>query len=445
MRIKLINLPSLANAKTVMSWNLPCVLSTNTIAFVFLANVILAVFATVGWAAQNNGNDNSENRIVHPTRTQAGINPLIVSRWSGRPTGVDVKIKDVTTGQILKDWTGLGDPKLEFRTKDVLGYDLPVGHIIRVRTRPRTTSQTWPVAMVDFKVDYQQTGIWHTIGTEFRSKTSTFLRTNGETLGPTLIAPDDQYGPAVMGFRLSNFGMFPGDVVKIKSDLPYSINIDATAHGTNLAAVFSSTSQILTDQSKRNRVLGAIDAGTDVVTPPTHVGNLQTDIPEDFLVTNEWVVVKIPEGAEYIFLSQIDSFFSDNGSGHVTIRPATIGDYSGDDDIDLVDLDMYSGNIGADATGALAVLDLDGDGTVGANDFQRHYETLVETSNGKTGTLAGDVNLDGVVDVLGDAFILVANLGQSVASRSQGDLNADGVIDVLNDAFILVANLGQSN
>ena len=59
--------------------------------------------------------------------------------------------------------------------------------------------------------------------------------------------------------------------------------------------------------------------------------------------------------------------------------------------------------------------------------------------------LPGDANLDGQVDVLGDAFALVGNLGTtSGATWQQGDFNGDGMVDVLNDAFALVANLGQN-
>ena len=367
------------------------------------ASLMIALVSIVGWPTNASGNDNSQNSIVYPESDRAGINPLIVSRWSGRPTGLEVKIKDMTTGQILKDWTGLGNPRLEFRTKDVLGYDLPVGHIIRVRTRPRTTSQTWPVSRVDFLVDYQQTGINHSIGTAFRSRTSTFLRTNEEDLGPTLIAPDDKYAPTVMGFRLSNYGFSPGSLVIITSDLDYDLNRDGSAVGTSLVAVFSSSSEILSDHSQQSRVPGAIDVGRNFLTPPTLRGNLQTDIPEDFLVPKEGVLIQVPEGAEYIFFSHLDAFFSDNSGGHVTIRPIepSLGDFDRDGYVDLADLDQFNGKIGADATGALAALDLDGNGTVGANDFQLHCETLVETSNGRKGAIAGDLNLDGTVDVTG--------------------------------------------
>ncbi len=121
------------------------------------------------------------------------------------------------------------------------------------------------------------------------------------------------------------------------------------------------------------------------------------------------------------------------------------GDFDQDGDVDLDDLDQFNGNLDSPATGALVSLDLDGDGTVGANDFQQHYEQLVETANGQKGTFAGDVNLDGTVNVLGDAFALVGNLNNPASSWAEGDLNADGTVNVLGDAFLLVGNLGNSN
>ena len=45
-----------------------------------------------------------------------------------------------------------------------------------------------------------------------------------------------------------------------------------------------------------------------------------------------------------------------------------------------------------------------------------------------------------------DAFILISNLGSTGPNLySAGDTNADQVIDVLGDAFQLIGNLGQSN
>ena len=135
-----------------------------------------------------------------------------------------------------------------------------------------------------------------------------------------------------------------------------------------------------------------------------------------------------------------------NGYARLYVSGSSVlGDFNQDGDVDLDDLDRYIGNIEEPASGDLELLDLNGDGTVGANDFEQHYETLVETSNGGKGTFAGDANLDGTVNVLGDAFTLVGNLGSSVTSWADGDANGDGRVDVLGDAFLLVGNLGNGN
>ena len=83
-------------------------------------------------------------------------------------------------------------------------------------------------------------------------------------------------------------------------------------------------------------------------------------------------------------------------------------------------------------SGGLA-LDGNGDGIGGDDLTSQHYVAI-----------PGDANLDGVVDVLEDAFALVGNLGSTGgATWAQGDFNADGSVDVLDDAFILVGNLGR--
>ena len=122
-----------------------------------------------------------------------------------------------------------------------------------------------------------------------------------------------------------------------------------------------------------------------------------------------------------------------------------LGDFNGDGAVDCGDLDSYVGNLGSAATDALAQLDLTGDNMVTIDDANQHITTLVETSNGQVGTFPGDLNCDGAVNVLGDAFILVASLGNNVSSYSDGDINFDGTVNVLGDAFALVANLGMSN
>ena len=148
------------------------------------------------------------------------------------------------------------------------------------------------------------------------------------------------------------------------------------------------------------------------------------------------------------FVLHLDSSLSDAEleALFVNVEPEPItGDFDADGDVDGDDVDFYISNLNQPATGELEQLDLDGDGNVTLADHNFHVTTLVTTSNGVTGALLGDVNLDGVVNVLSDGFALVGSLGQSVTSRAQGDLNADGVVNVLGDGFILVGQLGQSN
>ena len=128
--------------------------------------------------------------------------------------------------------------------------------------------------------------------------------------------------------------------------------------------------------------------------------------------------------------------------------PDSTGDFNGDNVVDCSDLDGYIGNIGASVAGmteGLASLDFDGNGMITQDDANSTIAELIVTSNGVTGTFPGDVNCDGSVNVLGDAFALVGNLGGSATMYSQGDVNFDGIVNVLGDAFILVGNLGMNN
>ena len=122
------------------------------------------------------------------------------------------------------------------------------------------------------------------------------------------------------------------------------------------------------------------------------------------------------------------------------------GDFDQDGDVDADDIDFYSGNVNFEfAQGEFAQLNQNSDGLITLADHDTHVFTLVETSNGQVGTFLGDFNLDGQVNVLGDAFALVGNLGNENAGWEEGDVNADGRVDVLVDAFALVLNLGRSN
>jgi len=95
---------------------------------------------------------------------------------------------------------------------------------------------------------------------------------------------------------------------------------------TSMIGVFSSSEALLT-LNVLNRVVGAIDAGVDHVTPPTFFGGLATDIAEDFLISGgqgapSSVVINVPAGAQYLFVCSEDSLFFDNNdpNGNYAIR-----------------------------------------------------------------------------------------------------------------------------
>ena len=120
------------------------------------------------------------------------------------------------------------------------------------------------------------------------------------------------------------------------------------------------------------------------------------------------------------------------------------GDFDSNGIVDSDDIDCLTDDIGESLNFMNFTKDLDGDGAITLSDREILIERFVDTPSGR-GTFPGDINLDGVVDVLGDGFQLIENLGTTNgASYSEGDINGDGKVDVLRDAFAFVGNLGSS-
>ena len=142
----------------------------------------------------------------------------------------------------------------------------------------------------------------------------------------------------------------------------------------------------------------------------------------------------VVDGQIQVFVDNLNTGFTDLSTAYNGISITLVSDLPGDFDengvVDCDDLDGYVGSLGEDAVGALAALDLDGNGTLDATDANTHIMTLVETSNGQVGTFLGDVNCDGNVNVLDDAFVLVTNLGTTVTTYGEADLNFDGMVNV---------------
>ena len=139
------------------------------------------------------------------------------------------------------------------------------------------------------------------------------------------------------------------------------------------------------------------------------------------------IQVTVPGGSETQQMSLLEG-----ETVEIVILP---GDYDQSGEIDPADVDLLFAAYGAAA--ADSQYDLDNSGTV---DFE-DAEILITRYGHST---PGDLDLNGRVDVLGDAFALIANLGAtSGVGYADGDINGDGQVTVLGDAFLLIANLSQ--
>lgn len=113
-------------------------------------------------------------------------------------------------------------------------------------------------------------------------------------------------------------GITPGDTISLtrlgdyaRGNPPFDSDIYM-----DLSGVFSS-SNVLGPAGDLHRVTGAIDAGTDLFTPPTFSGSLPTDIAEDFQISNitgtsSSITIDVPTGARYLFVGPFDVYFQDN-------------------------------------------------------------------------------------------------------------------------------------
>ncbi len=119
------------------------------------------------------------------------------------------------------------------------------------------------------------------------------------------------------------------------------------------------------------------------------------------------------------------------------------GDNNGDANVDVDDINAFADVLNESAL-FNRCFDVVEDGMITLEDHDALIEFAVELANGQRGTSIGDINLDGVVDILNDGFTLVGNLGlPGPFGYQDGDLNADRQVDVLGDGFRFLANFGQ--
>jgi len=255
---------------------------------------------------------------------------------------------------------------------------------------------------------------------------------NGVTLAAGesmfLMYNNDASPSATNEFNISSLGNFATPLdVEGAYGIPFYIN-SSFGNGNNIADHL----QFSLD--------GADNTTADERSDEAVSGNLWTDENLWISVSETTTSISLLAGAE------TSETHSPSDYEVVDAPPALIGDFDGDGDVDADDIDAYRGNIGQSAMGELAPLNLDQDEMITLADHNLLVTQHVQTSNNLTGTILGDANLDGTINVLGDALALVSSLGSDGnASWSDGDFNADGNVDVLNDAFILVGNLGTNN
>lgn len=117
--------------------------------------------------------------------------------------------------------------------------------------------------------------------------------------------------PTVFFLDLAANGLGAGDLILLASHGDFSFHgPSGPEDGSGMTAVFSASSTVLPPTSA-NRVVDAIDAGDDFLTPPTF-GGIPTDIPEDFWISPEGTEIEVPCGAKYLFVGAYDEFWGDN-------------------------------------------------------------------------------------------------------------------------------------
>jgi 6-phosphogluconolactonase (cycloisomerase 2 family) len=143
----------------------------------------------------------------------------------------------------------------------------------------------------------------------------TYLFTNTNPAPPGV--PDIPDAPLII--PLASLGIQPGNVISgmavgDMADCAVGSFCFGEVFNQFTCAVFSTSNTLLSTGGTINRVPGAITPDFTTAfpcsTPTTLNGNLPTDIPQDFALFGERVIV--PPGAAYLFVGVIDTFYSDN-------------------------------------------------------------------------------------------------------------------------------------
>jgi len=108
--------------------------------------------------------------------------------------------------------------------------------------------------------------------------------------------------------------------IRYSGEFFYSKNKKYSNGEITFIGLFSTTSELKSIENLK-RVPGAINSGIDHKTDNTYIGNLATDISEDFIIIYSFEsIIEIPNSARFLFLCIADIYYPDNsGSIQVTI------------------------------------------------------------------------------------------------------------------------------
>lgn len=134
----------------------------------------------------------------------------------------------------------------------------------------------------------------------------------------TFLRTSDDPAQNTIPVSLSSLGLQSGDEISIQAFgdfCYYATNCFRDNVPPQPISGLFSTSSTLLSSSLLNRVPGAIGGvGTPAFTGPTFFDDLPTDISQDFLIPQipGSTEITIPGGANFLFLSVTDSYYSDN-------------------------------------------------------------------------------------------------------------------------------------
>ncbi|HVT82533.1 MAG TPA: serine/threonine-protein kinase, partial [Phycisphaerae bacterium] len=138
-------------------------------------------------------------------------------------------------------------------------------------------------------------------------------------------ASDTVSDPLIIDLSKLSTPVQPGDTILLERVGFICFTGDSPETASSIAAIFSGSDKLL-PRNRQYRVADAIAAHTlEFISPPTGVGHIPTDMPQDFLIDDaiagenrhySSVKVVVPPNARYLFVGVHDNVFRDNSDSN---------------------------------------------------------------------------------------------------------------------------------